>query len=44
MISSGNGTLKEESRHVFLFDHLILITHTTDSEGFFEYLMGIKVS
>ena len=42
-IGNGSGTLKEESRHVFLFDHLILVTHTANQDGFFVYLMGIKV-
>ena len=44
VIGNGSGTLKEESRHVFLFDHLILVTQTANQDGFFEYLMGIKVS
>ena len=44
VVNNGNGGgLKEESKHVFLFDHLILVTHTADSDGFFDYLMGIKV-
>ena len=41
---SVTSSIKNEPRQVFLFDHLILVAATSDSDGFFEHQLDIKVT